>query len=567
MRPPHRGRAPLAPLAAGLVLLSACAPATTTRDEPSDDAAADSPLGAPDAGGSDAPGAGDSTSVLPDGADAAPVNGDAAVDAGRRATPPAAVFVHLFEWRWTDIAEECERFLGPKGYSAVQVSPPSEHAAVFAGPWWERYQTVEYALDKSRSGTKAEFQDMVARCARAGVDIYVDAVINHMTGQASGVGSNGTQFTKYAYPGLYTQQDFHMPTCAIMPADYTNNAANVQNCELVGLADLDTGSDSVRTKIADYLAGLVRMGVRGFRIDAAKHISPVDIDAIFVKVGASIPAGSAPYYYLEVIDYGGEAIHSSDYLGVGKTTSSQVSVIEFKYQSVSDAFLNHNGWTVSALKTLDAPSRGLLPGDRAVVFTNNHDTQRATALDYQDAPYHDLAAVFMLAWPYGYPSIMSSYAFDRTTPAGQANGPPSDAAGNTLPVYASPGAAPACAPVPATAAKGTWVCEHRTRAIVNMVQFRRTAGTAPVAELWDDGANQIAFARSGKGFVAINREAMALTRAFRTTLPPGTYCDVVNGDFGAGGCTGSEISVDAAGLANVTVAPFGAVALHVGAKR
>lgn len=26
------------------------------------------------------------------------------------------VIVHLFEWKWNDIAAECERFLGPAGY-------------------------------------------------------------------------------------------------------------------------------------------------------------------------------------------------------------------------------------------------------------------------------------------------------------------------------------------------------------------------------------------------------------------------------------------------------------------
>ena len=39
----------------------------------------------------------------------------------------AGAFVHLFEWSWGDIAVECETFLGPKGYKAVQVSPPNEH--------------------------------------------------------------------------------------------------------------------------------------------------------------------------------------------------------------------------------------------------------------------------------------------------------------------------------------------------------------------------------------------------------------------------------------------------------
>ena len=38
-------------------------------------------------------------------------------------TAHAGTFVHLFEWKWSDVATECEQFLGPKGYSAVQVSP------------------------------------------------------------------------------------------------------------------------------------------------------------------------------------------------------------------------------------------------------------------------------------------------------------------------------------------------------------------------------------------------------------------------------------------------------------
>ena len=37
------------------------------------------------------------------------------------------VFVQMFEWRWTDLAHECEEYLGPTGYTAVQTSPPQEH--------------------------------------------------------------------------------------------------------------------------------------------------------------------------------------------------------------------------------------------------------------------------------------------------------------------------------------------------------------------------------------------------------------------------------------------------------
>ena len=47
--------------------------------------------------------------------------------------------VHLFEWKWTDIAKECENFLQYYGYGAVQVSPPMEHIVINQNndmPWY-----------------------------------------------------------------------------------------------------------------------------------------------------------------------------------------------------------------------------------------------------------------------------------------------------------------------------------------------------------------------------------------------------------------------------------------------
>lgn len=38
--------------------------------------------------------------------------------------------VHLFEWKWKDIANECETFLGPNGFGGVQVSPPTENTVI-----------------------------------------------------------------------------------------------------------------------------------------------------------------------------------------------------------------------------------------------------------------------------------------------------------------------------------------------------------------------------------------------------------------------------------------------------
>jgi len=514
-------------------------------------------VSSPDAGGSP------SIDTSRDGAPIADssTDGPAVVVDGR--PTPGAAFVHLFEWKWTDIAIECEQSLGPAGFSAVQVSPPSEHAVLAGHPWWQRYQTVGYSLARSRSGSLDEFRTMVQRCARVGVAVYVDAVINHMTGQANGVGSNGSRYTKYDYPGLYALTDFRQPPCAIASADYENAPDRVRDCELFGLADLNTSSDYVRDQVAGYLSSLVEMGVRGFRIDAAKHVAPADLDAIVGRVNARVGASAIPYYFLEVIDNGTEAIRASDYFDVAE---GAVGVTEFKYTGVGNKFLNTQGGLLGDLRSLSAASWGLIPSERAVVFLENHDTERATSIFYQNAPHHDLALVFLLAWPYGYPSILSSYAFDRSTQTGRDRGPPSDASGNTRSVYPPASHSPDCAPDPASSATGTWLCQHRRPFMRQMIAFRKSTASSPdVTNFWDDGSNQIAFGRGNQGFVVINRSESPVRRLFQTSLPFGSYCDVFQGQPSQGGCSGALVRVESSGQADITAGPFSAVVIHVGA--
>src|SRR2546425_9825765 len=235
------------------------------------------------------------------------------------------VFVHLFEWKWTDIATECEQVLGPAGFAAVQVSPPEEHSITPNHDWSERYQPVSYSIARSRSGTQPEFVDMVQRCRAVGVGIYVDAVINHMTNYPSpGVGSNGTPYTKYDYPGLYAPGDFHTP-CVV---NNYQSAANVQDCELLSLPDLNTGLPAVRQKIADYLLSLAHLGVAGFRIDAAKHIQQVELNDILARMNGTLTAEGRllPYVFLEVIGGSGEALSPRDYFGEGYSSGGAADI-------------------------------------------------------------------------------------------------------------------------------------------------------------------------------------------------------------------------------------------------
>ncbi len=450
------------------------------------------------------------------------------------------VFVHLFEWKWTDIATECENVLGPAGVAAVQISPPEEHSITPNHDWSERYQPVSYSIARSRSGTGAEFAGMVQRCHAVGVGIYVDAVINHMTNYPSpGVGSNGTTYTKYDYPGLYGPDDFHTP-CTVN--DY-QSAANVQDCELLSLPDLNTGLPSVREKIADYLIALARLGVAGFRIDAAKHIQQVELDKILGMVDSTVTAEARPrpYYFLEVIGGAGEALSPHDYFGEAYASGGAADITEFTFVGVGDKFRGLAGQHISQLNPNGLPGNqfsplawGLMPSDKAVVFLQNHDTQHQCGISYRDGNVFRLANVWMLAQPYGYPSITTAVT---------------------------------CASSLETATIGQWVCEHRDPYILGMVAFRKVVAGSDVNHWWDDGANAIAFSRGDKGFVAINRDGAVVDTTIATGMPPGTYCDILTGGLIAAACAGDSVAVDPAGAIHFHLASNTGLAIDAATKR
>lgn len=185
-----------------------------------------------------------------------------------------SAIVHLFEWKWSDIADECERFLGPQGFGGVQVSPANENVIINNRPWYERYQPISYILS-TRSGNRADFIDMTTRCNNVGVRIYVDVVFNHMAAhQGIGTGGSEADVPARSYPAVpFSIDDFNYQ-CSIN--DY-NNVYEVRDCELVGLPDLNQSNEWVRERIVDFLNDLISVGVAGFRVDAAKHMWPADL--------------------------------------------------------------------------------------------------------------------------------------------------------------------------------------------------------------------------------------------------------------------------------------------------
>ncbi|GGW40080.1 alpha-amylase [Streptomyces lucensis JCM 4490] len=428
------------------------------------------------------------------------------------ASPPGTkdVTAVLFEWKYASVARECTSTLGPAGYGYVQVSPPAEH--IQGSQWWTSYQPVSYKI-AGRLGDRAAFQSMVNTCHSAGVKVVVDTVVNHMSA-GSGTGTGGSSYTKYDYPGLYSSHDFD--DCTSQVGDYADRW-NVQHCELVGLADLDTGEDYVRRTVAGYMNDLLTLGVDGFRIDAAKHIPAADLADIKSRL-----TNPSVYWKQEVIHGANEAVQPSEYTGNGDVQEFRYAYdLKRVFTSEKLAYLTNygEGW-------------GYLSRSVAGVFVDNHDTERnGSTLNYKSGADYTLANVFMLAWPYGAPDVNSGYEWSDAD-AGPPNG----------------GQVNACW-------QDGWKCQHAWPEIRSMVGFRNATRGQPVTNWWDNGNDAIAFGRGGKGYVAINHESSSLSRTYQTSLPAGTYCNVQNN---------TTVTVDSGGQFTATLGANTALAIHAG---
>ncbi|KAF8316919.1 glycoside hydrolase family 13 protein [Cantharellus anzutake] len=413
---------------------------------------------------------------------------------------------------------------GSKRYGYVQVSPTQEH--ITGNSWWTDYQAVSYTI-QSKRGSRAQFATMVSVCNGVGVQVIVDAVVNHMAGIDSGSGVAGHSFTHYNYPGTYAPTDFHYcgtPNNAIV--DW-NSEFQIETCQLANLADLNTESEKVRARLAAHLNDLLSLGVGGFRIDAAKHIAPASLLNILSRLSRKV------YVTQEVVDTNG--VYMNKHKDAG-----DVQVFGYAY-ALKAAFLDSG---IAGLSDLN--SRGWPDSRLANVFVTNHDTERGgSSLSYTSGNnVYTLAHVFSLSYPYGTPTVHSGYAFsysDQGAPNGNhgtctANGP-----------------------------SGGWECQHRWTVIVNMVKFNNQVGSAALNNVQKGNSQQLAYGRGSAGHVAINNADSAWTVTLSTNLANGKYCDVVRGSKGGNRCNGPSITVKNRSF-KVTIPPRQAMAIHVGAQ-
>ncbi|MBD8524469.1 alpha-amylase family protein [Pseudomarimonas arenosa] len=294
----------------------------------------------------------------------------------------ADVILHAFNWRYSEVEARAQA-IKDAGYKIVLVAPAYKASG---SEWWARYQPQDYRLIHHSLGDTESFASMVSALELKGVLVYADVVPNHMANEAaqrSDLNYPGAAvLAQYASnPGYYNAQrlfgdlrynflglnDFGPASCIQNYLDVWQ----VQNWRLcngggdAGLPDL-IGNSWVISQQQQYLRALKGMGVKGFRIDAVKHMKLPHVNALF---NAEIKAGM--HVFGEVITSRGSGDEEYRLFLQPYLNQTDHAAYDFPlHGSLREAF--RFGGSMSALVNPQAVGQALA-GARAVTVTVTHD--------------------------------------------------------------------------------------------------------------------------------------------------------------------------------------------------
>jgi alpha-amylase len=421
------------------------------------------------------------------------------------------VGMQMFGWNWNSLAGECSTALGPNGVDWILVDPPQDHMR--GTQWWIHYQPTDYSI-VSDHGTRAEFKNMVASCKKAGVAVVADAVLNHMASGAYLSFNNQKYGTDLKFGKLYTKANFHEGLSDSDPhfcgGDISDWDAFDErtNCRFPGLPDLATEQEYVRQTEANYLNDLMSLGVVGFRFDAAKHMQPQDIAAIYNKL-------KKPAYLVQEVP--GDADINAEYIPNGDV---------WAWESASD------------LSSMFA-------------YASKMDTEAVGWSSMLAEAYPSKYSLYLLSQPFGKPMLYSGYRFENIDQgvAQNPDGTIQDAVcGLKL---------------------GEFTCFQRKTSIAGMIAWHHELDGKKITV--ENGAGGIYSVSRGKtGTFILNFNKVNTKAEIATDLPSGTYCDFVTGGAATvsaskTSCVGDAITV-LDGKISMTLKGLSAVAISLSSK-
>uniref|UniRef100_A0A3B1JXP2 Uncharacterized protein n=1 Tax=Astyanax mexicanus TaxID=7994 RepID=A0A3B1JXP2_ASTMX len=301
----------------------------------------------------------------------------------------------LFEWRWADIAAECERYLAPNGFEDIVTNP--------VHPWWPEYQPISYKTCSSSSEQNGIWSEVdlmhvvnLILCVR---DIYVDALCTYFN-------ANTKEFPSIPFHRLGL-----------------NDAKCNTGKTVVWLVLLDLAlEERLRSGSADYNERSYRHGVAGSEWTPASTWA-WESSALFTDASITQHHNGSqwfrPFIFQEVMISVVSQSTAAEYTGLGRVT-------EFKYGAKLGNRLCVNG-TEKACTTLSK---------RTVPISRGHGAGEHPSSHFWDALQD--AVALMLAHPYGVTRVMSSFRWTVTIQRRMDHRSYGDGTNQAVPINATP---------------------------------------------------------------------------------------------------------------------------------
>lgn len=163
--------------------------------------------------------------------------------------------IQLFNQPFSKVEKQLPR-MKKLGFTHILVSPPQKSHASRA--WWGRYQPVDFTRIEGPLGNAHQLHSLCRKAHSLGLAIVADIVIHHLSNEGRYVQLRGDHIVAAQYP-YFSRNDLRG----------VHRLGRGR-----GLPILNTDSPWVRSQLRNYLHGLYALGVRGFRIDSAKHMDP-----------------------------------------------------------------------------------------------------------------------------------------------------------------------------------------------------------------------------------------------------------------------------------------------------
>lgn len=417
--------------------------------------------------------------------------------------------LHAWSWNFDEIARNMKD-ISESGFTMVQTSPVQHcyepegsgkkifDENVTEGNWYYYYQPTDWKIGNYIVGSREQLKNMLDSAAKYNIKVIVDVLPNHTAVDIDAVSDD---FYK-AVGGR--DKMFHSKGLTLI-----NDYSDREQCtlwEMGGLPDVNTENPAFQKYYLQFVNELLNLGVRGFRYDTAKHIGvhsdPVDTasgvkenDFWDVMTGRKSVKGlklALPYdslfVYGEVLqDKGVPEAEYADYMG--QTASGYGHVL----RQMLD---NHSATGLDVISYHHQAAPEFL-----TTWVESHDTY---ANEHESAHIRDAQIrqgwVFLTARQNGTPLF-----FNR--PAGSTH---SNYWGDNV-----------------LGAKGNDEFKHPEVAAVN--KFRTAMnGQREKVEISENG-QVLVVNRGKKGAAIVNIGTLSNKVEVPTSLPDGTYKDVVYG--------------------------------------